>query len=122
MHVATEECDQHRLLTMTLRSTFCMRPRSDALTRSVLFDALMPGCDPAVFRNEYHLTFDHFIPWQQKTVYVHSAKRSPSKLAPVSLLSFADLRKTPSARPSCIARSPIARSCDSSTALIASSS
>ena len=52
-----------------LRSTFCLQPPGDTLTRKGIYESFIAGCIPVVFREDdaflQQLAFSRFIPYRQ---------------------------------------------------------
>ena len=97
--LATAEChgDHHRYtLDWMQRSLFCLQPPGDSPTRKSLYDAIISGCIPVLFKQDYDVRypFQRFLDYKQFTVSVpeevvtklqipiatYLARLSPSKI------------------------------------------
>jgi len=62
----TSECsEEHRSTTVPwmMKSKYCLQPPGDSPTRKSFYDAILSGCIPILFTNQYHVVypFDKYI-------------------------------------------------------------
>lgn len=60
------------------RSTFCIQPPGDTLTRKSFYESVILGCIPVVFRNDSmfvsQLAFSSVIPWSNIFLYIEESR------------------------------------------------
>ena len=76
------------------RSTFCIQPPGDTLTRKSFYESVILGCIPVVFRNDSafvsQLAFASVIPWWNIFVYIDESR----VLSGVDIIRPADINRS----------------------------